>query len=292
MGYNFTNVGRICVITHRGLEPSNKGFFSESSYEAFENHLQRNFSIEFDPNPTKDGIIVIHDANLKRPTLGGDERPVAELTTEEAIKIPLANGRIPTFDEVMDLIKNSTSIISALHLKARLQNPEILERVMRALSKHQDIFDKFIVFDVKPETARILKKEFPNLRLAPSVAHPYDISRYNELIGNTLTTIEEALKLASEGLIDGVWGDEWDLKDKGGETKKLYTSEFFEKLHRAGLFVALVTPELHSTSPGLYGGEAHPDSKDLRTLFRRIKEIKFSGADFLCTDYPEEVAEL
>lgn len=282
----------VCIITHRGLEPSNPNFYSESSLEAFQNHLNRGFNIEFDPNPTKDGIIVMHDATLERPTGGRDKRPVAELTTEEILQIPLANGRIPTFNEVMDLIRKSDSTINALHLKARFQTPEILEKVMEALSRHSDIFAKLLIFNVKPETARVLKREFPTLRLAHSVAHSYDISRYNESVGNTLITEEEVLQLASEGIVDSVWGDEWDLTGENGATKKLYTPEFFKKLHEAGLFVALVTPELHGTSPGLYGGESHPDSKDLPTLMERIKQIKNAGADYFCTDYPEEVSRL
>ncbi|TSC88495.1 MAG: hypothetical protein G01um10145_898 [Microgenomates group bacterium Gr01-1014_5] len=280
------------IITHRGLEPSKPHFFSESSFEAFQDHLNRGFNIEFDPNPTKDGIIVMHDANLKRPTESRDERNVADLTTEELLQIPLANGRIPTFDEVMDLIRKSNSTVNALHMKARFQSPETLEKIMEALAKHSDIFGKLLIFDVKPETAKVLKSKFPTLRLAPSVAHPYDIQRYNDVVGNTLITVEEALKLASEGLIDGVWGDEWDTAGENGTTKQFYTPENFARLHEAGLFIALVTPELHGTSPGLYGGESHADAKDLPTLFERIKQIKEAGADYFCTDYPEEVAKL
>ena len=154
------------IITHRGLEPSNPNFYSESSYEAFQNHLEREFNIEFDPNPTKDGIIIMHDANLKRPTQGRDERNVADLTTEEILQIPLANGRIPTFDEVMELIRKSNSTVSALHLKARLQTPEMLGRISEALAKYSDIFHKFLIFDVKPEIAKTLKAKFPALRLS------------------------------------------------------------------------------------------------------------------------------
>lgn len=282
----------IQIITHRGLEPSNPNFYSESSFEAFQDHLIRGFNIEFDPNPTKDGIIVLHDATLERPTRGRDKRPVAELTTEEITQISLLNGRIPTFDEVMDLIRESSSAANALHLKARFQTPETFKRIIEALAKHEDIFPKFLVFDVKPETARVLKREFPTLRLAPSVAHLWDITRYNNSVGNTLLSVEEALALKSEGLIDGVWGDEWDTAGENGTTKQLYTPEFFERLHNAGLFVALVTPELHGTSPGLYGGESHQDAKDLPTLFERIKQIKTARADYFCTDYPEEVLRL
>lgn len=285
-------IGRQRVITHRGLEATRPNTPSESSFEAFQNHLARNYNIEFDPNPTKDGIIVMHDASLIRSTTGRDERNVADITTEEILKIPLANGRIPTFDEVMDLIRKSDSTVNALHLKARFQTPETLEIIMNALAKHEDIFTKLLVFDVKPEITKVLKARFPTLRLAPSVAHPYDIQRYNDVVGNTLISVEEALMLKTEGLIDGVWGDEWDTAGENGTTKLFYTPENFAKLHEAGLFVALVTPELHGTSPGLYGGESHADAKDVSTLMERIKQIKSAGADYFCTDYPEEVAKL
>lgn len=286
-------IGKARVVTHRGLEPDKTGYFSESSYEAFADQLSRGFGgIEFDPNPTKDGIIVMHDANLKRLTLGRDERNVGDLTTEELLKIPLTKGRIPTFGEVMDLIRKSGSTVNALHMKARFQTPEALVRIMEALAKHEDIFPKLLVFDVKPETTKVLKGRFLTLRLVPSVAHPYDIKRYNEAVGNTLITIEQALELKAQGLIDGVWGDEWDTVGEDGTSKHFYTPENFAKFHDAGLFVALVTPELHGTSPGLYGGESHADSKDLATLFERIKQIKSVGADYFCTDYPEEVAKL
>ena len=50
------------VITHRGLEPQRKANYSESSLEAFEDHIKRGYAVEFDPNFTLDGIIVHHDA--------------------------------------------------------------------------------------------------------------------------------------------------------------------------------------------------------------------------------------
>lgn len=286
-------IGKQRVIAHRGLEPTHQNFFSESSLEAFQDQLSRGFGgIEFDPNPTKDGIVVMHDATLERPTQGRFKQPIAEMTTSEITKIPLANGTIPTFEQVMDLIKNSAGTISALHLKARFQTPETLEVIINALEPCKDTFNKFFVFDVKADIAKKLKNRFPNIRLAPSVAHPYDIKRYGASIGNTLLPLEEALELKKEGLIDGIWGDEWDRTGENGTSKMLYTPDFFDKAHRAGLFAVLVTPELHGTSPGLYGGESHPDAKDQQTLFARIKEIKAAGADYFCTDYPEEVTRL
>jgi len=281
------------VITHRGLEPTKINFFSESSYEAFTDQLSRGFAgIEFDPNPTRDGIIVFHDANLTRITSGKDNRNIADMMTTEVTGIQLPNGRIPTFDEVMNIIRNSNATRNALHLKARLQNPEILGRLINVLKKNEDILEKLIVFDVKEETAKKLKRIYPHLRLAPSVAHPYDVARYNSSVGGTLMTIEAALVLKQKGLINGVWGDGWDTIGKNGTSKQFYTRENFDRLHDASLFIALVTPELHGTSPHLLGGESHSDAKDLPTLMERIKQIKDAGADYFCTDYPEEVAKL
>ena len=89
-----------------------------------------------------------------------------------------------------------------------------------------------------------------------------------------------------------MWLDEWDLSDKAGGTKQFYTREVFQTFKNAGLLIGLVTPELHGTSPGLLGGEAHPDSKPLEQLLERIQTIIALGPDIICTDYPEEVRAL
>jgi glycerophosphoryl diester phosphodiesterase len=283
------------VITHRALEPFNKDYFwGESTYEGFADQLSRGFGgLEFDPNPTRDGIVVWHDGTLERATGGKDMRAFADITMEELVSVPIVGrGRIATFQELLDLIRESDSIINALHLKSRLQTDEMLERIIKVLDNNRQVFDKLIVFDVKRGTAEKLKGKFPDLRLVPSVAHPYDIKRYNEAVGGTLLSLEDALELRKKGLIDGVWGDEWDRADEDGGNKLLYTKDFFEKVHAAGMFAALVTPELHGTSPHLLGGESHADAKDGDILIRRIKEIIEAGADYFCTDHPEEVAEL
>ncbi|MFQ5531489.1 MAG: glycerophosphodiester phosphodiesterase [Candidatus Nanoarchaeia archaeon] len=286
------------VITHRGLEPSNPSFkYPESSYEAFKDQLSRGFGgLEFDPNFASDGIVVSHDATLKRITNGGDERDFSEVSVEELTKLTYGSdgksGRIPTFDEVINLIKNSGSNINAMHLKGKNQSTEKLDKLLEALKKYEDILDKFIIFDVKPETARYLKSKMPGLHLAPSVAHSYDIKRYNEAVLGTLISVEEALKYIKEGLYDSVWLDEWDLADENQKTKTLYNEEVFNKFKEVGAKIYLVTPELHGTSPGLLGGEAHQDASSKEKLFSRIKEIINLEPDGICTDYPEEVLEL
>src|ERR1035437_3061462 len=130
-------IGKGHVITHRGLEPSRKNFYSESSLEAFASQLSRGFGgIEFDPNVTSDGIIVMHDATLARLTAGKDSRPVSEISTSEVTNIPLSKGTIPTFEQVLDLVKKSRGSINSLHLKADFQTTKMLAKIIETLASY------------------------------------------------------------------------------------------------------------------------------------------------------------
>lgn len=289
------NLTRSMILTHRGLEPSKPDFYPESSYEAFQDHLSRGFGIEFDPNFTKDGIIISHDSTLKRITNGKDERPFNSLTLAEIKKIHYGNkkkGRIPTFNEIMELIRSSDSTINALHLKGKFQDNKFLDTLIDSLKNNLDVIEKLLIFDATPETARYLKEAIQTLSLAPSVSHPYDIERFNNVTHGTLLSLQEAIKYRDEKIYDWVWLDEWDLQDKNNGHKSLINTKVFLELRNAGYKIALVTPELHGTSPGLLGNEAHADSRNTKSLFKRIREILTLSPDALCTDYPEEVLKL
>ncbi|MDE2025554.1 MAG: hypothetical protein KGJ07_03605 [Patescibacteria group bacterium] len=297
------------VFTHRGLQPSTSNFFPESSLEAFRDQLSRGFGLEFDPNFVKDGIVVSHDATLKRITDGRDARDFHNVTVKEITALryrtkngdgtPTQEGRIPTFDELLELINKSKSKINALHLKGKFQDSVYLERLVSALSRYPHLINKLVIFDAKPETARYLHNHLTPLvnndqtkiHIAPSVAHQYDIKRYNNAVLGTLISVEDALKYRQEGLYDWVWLDEWDLADENNGKKTLYNKAVFETLKHAGFKIALVTPELHGTSPGLLGGEAHEDAASKERLFERIQEIIDLKPDAICTDYPNEAIQ-
>lgn len=269
------------IITHRGLEPSRKSFFKESSYKAFENHLKRGFGIEFDVNFTKDNkLVVIHDKNLKRISKNKDERNITDVTLRE-----LRKYNISTFDEILSLIKKCNSELNFLHLKGGFQEKKYLELLTSKLNKHKQLHSKIIIFDVKPQTAKKLKAQIETLQLAPSVAHKKDIKRFNVFVKETLITVEEAKK--QKKYFEWVWLDEWDRK-----SKLFYTNKTFADLKKLNYKIGLVTPELHATSPGLLAGEAHEDAKNKKVLFKRIKEILLLKPDAVCTDYPEEVRKL
>ncbi|MCW8965333.1 MAG: glycerophosphodiester phosphodiesterase family protein, partial [Candidatus Pacearchaeota archaeon] len=153
------------ILTHRGLEPSKKDFYPESSYQAFKNHLERGFGIEFDVTFTKDKKIVIsHDSNLNRITNSKDKRNFSEINLDEIKKIEYGSnlkGRIADFDELAELIKQNVSPLNALHLKGVYQTQDRVNILISKLKEHRDILDKILIFDVRPETAKIFRQEIP-----------------------------------------------------------------------------------------------------------------------------------
>lgn len=281
----------INIISHRGLEPEQQNYFTESSFEAFRDQASRGFGLEFDVNFTADdGIIIFHDASLERITQGLDMREFTELTTTEVINLDLAGSHLCTLADVLALISKSIESFGALHLKARNQENKYLDLLLKEMKSFPDVLDRIIIFDVKPETARYLKNALPDLHLAPSVAHSYDIERYGQAVGGTLISVDEAI--ANRELFDWVWLDEWDRADKSGAKKTLYNQDVFDRLHRAGFKIALVTPELHATSPNLLAGESHPDAANKDSLQLRIKDIIELKPDAVCTDYLSMTKEL
>jgi len=286
---------KIHVITHRGLDPdrqdSPNGFPTESSKEAFQEHLNYGFGLEFDVNFTKDSqVVIFHDAGLKRISGGESESLFVDLTAEEVRQLVLGqNNHFCFLQELLPWLRQNPVAISALHLKGKFQSSKYLDILVDFLSAFSDVFDRLIIFDVKIETAKYLKERLPRLSLAPSVAHDYDIERFNQCVSGTLLSVAEVL--ANKQLFSWVWLDEWDLVDRNDGQKKFYTKEVLENFKKEGFKIALVTPELHGTSPGLLGGEAHPDAVTSR-LFQRIEEIISLEPDALCTDHPSRVRQM
>jgi hypothetical protein len=285
-----TKFAQANIITHRGLEPSKKGFYSESTYEAFEDHLSRGFGVEFDVNFVKDGIAICHDSSLERLTMGRDCRQFQDLLLKDLSSIKLPNGRFCEFGELLGLIEKGHSRVNALHLKGEFQNKRNLEELAEFLGSFAMVLPKLLVFDLKPDSAEYLKNKLPSLRLAASVSHRYDIERYNPSVKGTLLSIDEVLALRD--VYDWVWLDEWDRVDRNQGNKKFYGPSLMTTLRESDFGVALVTPELHATSPHLLGGECHRDAKSQKHLFQRIGEILTLGPDAVCTDYPFEVGRL
>ena len=278
------------VLTHRGLQPSTSHFFAESSFEAFQNQIENGFGLEFDFNLTADDkIVIFHDSSLARTNSNSDKRMISSLLSAEIKKLSLGNDHFCFFDRLIPLLEESKAPLHALHFKGKFQQPKYMGALIEALYRRKNLQSKILLFDLRPQTARFLKQQLPSVHLAASVAHPYDIERYGNVVDNTLLTIDDALK--NQDLFEWVWLDEWDRLDRKSD-KKLYTPENFQVLRKHDFHIALVTPDLHATSPGLLGGEAHSDAATKEQLFERIKEILTLKPDAVCTDFPYEVQSM
>lgn len=277
------------ILTHRGLNSSASFPFLESSLQSFTYHLEKGYGLEFDLQITKDNRIVIsHDSNLNRISGGKDSRNISDLDFAEVLSLSFNGHTICSLEQLLSAIntKQAPGVLSAIHFKHGVQNQRDLDIIYERISRLDT--QKYIIFDVTLETARYLKSKNQNIQLAPSVAHPYDIERYGTRVGNTLVSIETVAD--NLDLFNWAWLDEWDTKDRIG-IKRLYTIETFERLKKLGLNIALVSPELHSQSPGLLGSEKHSDVENKDVLFDRIKQILSFKPDMICTDYPEQVRE-
>jgi len=288
----------VAVITHRGLEPSaGEDAWGESTVEAFRSQLQRGFGLEFDPNPCADGWAVWHDGTTARLSGGAESTPLAQLPLASVAGRRFVRGRLGTLEEVLALIAElgSEAAPSAMHLKGERQSEEQLDSLCAVLERHPGSLAKLFAFDVSRQAALRLRARLPALRLAPSVSHAHDVARYNACVHGTLWTLEQALAGAAEGLFSWAWVDEWDLAAVGGGRKEppFAAEHTFRALRAAGLRVGMVTPELHASSPGLLGGEAHEDAASRDALFARVRALLATGlVDALCTDYPDEVRAL
>lgn len=276
---------RCSVITHRGLDPARSHQLPESSLESFTDHILRGFSIEFDPFLSSDGCgYVSHDTFVH---IGGVQTHLSSLTSKR-----LDEMGVTKLDALFDAICSSDATNHALHLKGDRQQAPFLEYLATVFNQREQLKSKILVFDVPISIAIHLKEKCPGIQLGASVAHDYDIRRYNGCVHGTLLSVEEFLKNCPS-IYQWAWLDEWDNVDGlPGAKKTLISPSLIEILHNHAIKVAAVSPELHATSPGLLGGEFHEDSSSFQKWKDWVLRYIDAGGDVLCTDWPELVYEL
>ncbi len=278
------------IVTHRGLEPDNAAFLHrESSPEAFRSHLTRGFGIEFDVVFSRDlQPFIWHDCDIARISAEKDRRRFDDLMADE---VRDAAPDLMTLQDILALIRTvSSSALKALHLKGHHQSEKNLEVLADILGGFEELHKNMLVFDLTIDAASCLRKKLRDIHLAPSVAHPFDIERYSKCVSDTLYSLDAVLPYRH--VFDWIWLDEWDRADVNGRKKAFYTRDIIESARSEGFSVALVSPELHSSSPALAGGEAHEDGGSIERVLSRAKDLVSTGADAICTDYPEMYSKL
>lgn len=172
-------------IAHRGIFDNEK--VPENSIKAFKNAINKGYVIEFDVHLTKDKkLVVFHDMDLDRMTK--KKGPIKELTLEELQKIKLLDTdyRIPSLDEVLELIDGKVPILIEIKYDVKgFELPKLLLERLKTYNGEVAIqsFDPFIVsyirFHAKDYLRGLLfgsfKNKVKNIFINNLVLLPFDL---------------------------------------------------------------------------------------------------------------------
>jgi glycerophosphoryl diester phosphodiesterase len=142
------------IMGHRGAAACEP----ENTLRAFARALEIGVAaVELDVQLTKDGrLAVIHDETVDRTTDGHGR--VQDLTFAELRRLDAGLGeRIPSLEEVVDLVKNKA------HLVVELKQPEAALPLLRFFEEHQ-IFEHAHVISFWHPVVKALKEKEPRLR--------------------------------------------------------------------------------------------------------------------------------
>lgn len=277
------------ILTHRGIDiplgALAANITNESSWEAFSDQVRAGIGLEFDIQLLRDGGFAIsHDSHLGRISRGELNISLSEISWNELYTMRLPGGRLCNLDEMLVLLVEHGQALSALHLKHHCQDDGAVDMLVAQLSPFLDkLAGRLIIFDVTPSVALRLKAALPNINIAASVAHSFDVQRYGAVTGGTLLTVDEVIN--QRELYSWVWLDEWDRVGPCGTRKSLVDASTVECLRGYDFKIAAVSPELHATSPALLGGEVHEDGVSPARLEARWKDWASLGLDALCTNH-------
>ena len=134
------------VVAHRGYS----GAYPENTLSAFAGAYAHGAkTVEFDVRKTKDGQLVIyHDETLEK--VNGGDATIAESTYEELLELDagewysedFARERIPTLDQVLDLLQ-STNMRMFCELKDIGNDPEFAPQVYQKFEEY-GLLDKVV----------------------------------------------------------------------------------------------------------------------------------------------------
>ena len=157
----------IKVLGHRGCA----GLEPENTIRAFKKAVNLKVDlIEFDVRMTKDKeLVVIHDEKVDRETNG--KGYVRDFTFEEIRKLNIRkNEKIPSFEEVINLLKKEGPIIVI-----EIKEPETLKKVLEIVKKEklknkvliisfwQDVIKKIKEIEPEIKTGIIFKKKIAKI---------------------------------------------------------------------------------------------------------------------------------
>jgi len=155
-------------IAHRGLHDA---LTPENSLAAFEQAIRKGTAIELDVQLTKDEqVVVFHDDNVKRMT--GFDGEIEKMTLAELKQLRLkgTEERIPTFDEVLDLVAGRVPILVEIKRHKKTLEQLTIDRLHEYDGKYAiQAFNPFVIRHVRKLDPTIvcglLSSKFEDMKL-------------------------------------------------------------------------------------------------------------------------------
>jgi glycerophosphoryl diester phosphodiesterase len=142
------------LVAHRGLHNER---IPENSLAAFQNAVDKGYNIELDVQLIADGtVVVFHDETLTRMT--GKDGALKSLTKADLKTLTLKNSqeKIPTFEEVLNLVAGKTPIIIEIKNKGKVG--ELEQKVIDLLQNYQG---KYAIASFNPKVLAYFKARAP-----------------------------------------------------------------------------------------------------------------------------------
>lgn len=241
----------------------------ENTLAAFQAALDYHHGIELDVRLTSDhDIAIVHDAQLQRVT--GHSGIVGQLTLAaiQSQTIVDSDHHIPSFDEVAALLKRYSPLSQdsiAIHVKESEQTPVMMDTLLRGIAEY-NLHNEVFIFDVMRPAIDYIRQRDPRVRLAISVGALNHTP--------TIFTVHDVPKFSD---IDIYWMDEWQVPYSVNNEKLYYRFKNEGK-------------KLYVISPDVAIQNGHPRAAKGQYEITWGEVIQW-GADGLCTDVPQELAQ-
>ena len=166
-------------IAHRGLHNDK---YTENGMNAFSNAIRHGNPIELDIHLSKDNqLVVCHDEDLKKTT--GKSGIIEDLTVEEIKENYrlLDGGEVPTFIEVLDLVKEQVPLV--VELKVFRKNYKALAaKVKEVLSERVVDKKNYMLISFDPRSLWPLKKLGIMRSLLVTKSHEYTFTWFRHTV--------------------------------------------------------------------------------------------------------------
>ena len=168
------------ICDHRGLDDT----APENTLAAFEAALERGMAIEFDVQPTVDGhLVIMHNDTVDRTTDGSGRveqmrlRELKELDAGSWFGSEFTGNRVPTFDEVLDLVKRCAQVSPPMALDLKTPPSQVIDKICDALERY-GLIEEVVGIGATIMSADVRRqfsersREFP---CAAAAQTPYDV---------------------------------------------------------------------------------------------------------------------